>query len=128
MKVTKKSVLAFHMEDDRADAVKRVCEASGLEMVRVMPASENAPLGLLAQADGWMSKSLMSSQPDYVAITDEMIVICGLDSKEMDRFLAGLRTIGTVRLKAVLTPQNAVWNGLQLFGELEGEFKAFYRK
>lgn len=54
-------------------------------------------------------------------INAEMIVFCGLTDSVLERFLYGLRRMGTVAHKAVLTPTNAAWSGAALFAELERE-------
>lgn len=54
---------------------------------------------------------------------EEMMVMAGLTSKQVDTVILALRKTGAGRIdyKAVLTPTNQSWNALTLYGELAKE-------
>lgn len=59
----------------------------------------------------------------------EMLVLCGLEEGDLDRFLKAYRKaeIAPVPLKAVLTPYNVSWTAEKLFGELMAEHTRMMR-
>ena len=61
--------------------------------------------------------------------SDELLVMAGLSSRQMDSFLQGFRRkkIPPVDLKAVLTATNSHWNAYQLQRELALERQAMLR-
>ena len=72
---------------------------------------------------------ILSGAPDRPAeepFTEEMLVMAGLNGKQMDMLLAGLRRQKIpVELKAVVTPTNANWTAQSLYAELCRERAAF---
>ena len=63
------------------------------------------------------------------AFPDELLVMAGLSSHQMNQLLQGFRRkkIPPVELKAVLTASNGGWNAYQLRDELKREHEAMLR-
>lgn len=129
MNVKQEVILMFRIDDEKRRAMETICFQMGMTAVEVAAEEENAPLGLLAGAEGWRNPLLMENTREVQPLTEEMLVIAGLSEESLEVFLAKLRQYGaTVSLKAVLTQQNAVWNAGQLQGELKRERAEFFRK
>lgn len=103
-------VLAFNFEGVRHVCLGSVCTSLGLKLTFVRPESCGMTIGMLA---GNVPPKPAVPAP---APKKEMLVLCGLDSAQTDRFLAAWRQTGQqpIRLKAVLTPTNASWLPVQL--------------
>ncbi len=122
MKMTEAKVLIYHMEPGKCAKVAKIASDLGIFPVPVTAENENAPLGLMAGAKDWMNALLMQNTREDHDLTEEMMVMCGLSDKLLDKFLDKLKKEDArVSLKAILTAQNAVWNARQLQGELAGE-------
>lgn len=133
MQVVQETLLAFRVEPNKMETIRRICLELGVKAVEVKKAGngneeELAPLGLLAGARGWMNPLLSGSRKESGAITEEMLVFAGFSDTLLDLFLKKLRqNQASVSLKAVLTEQNAVWNAGQLQEELKQEREAFLK-
>lgn len=127
MEIIQECVLIYRMETEKEKRIREVCRELGIRAEAVEPEREAAPLGLLAGARGWMDSSLMQGRAPEGSITEEMLVMAGFSDRLLDAFLKKLRQAqAAVSLKAILTPQNAVWNAGQLQAELKREREAFY--
>lgn len=80
------------------------------------------PVGVLAG----MLEPVETEPADLSAFTDEMLVICGFNSRRIDDLLVRLRKagVGNIKYKAALTPTNMHWTGLELYHELAKEREA----
>ncbi len=116
------AVLLYQVEGERAGLIDEMCRLEGIRPVHVSPEQENVPVGLLAGADDWRVPALMKDLPPAGPVTEEMAVFCGVSEKQLDRIIARMRAGNApISLKAVLTRQNAVWNGRQLQSALRAE-------
>ena len=81
-------------------------------------------LGALAGIQGFAKEKVIYNGPDFPL---EMIVFSGIDSAQIDSFLADYKQTGaqTVPLKAIITPQNIFWTVEALFKELWKEHLHF---
>ncbi len=98
-----------------AGKLKQLCAVQGL---RLRPVEESD----LGRAVGALSMGLAPAgeTPPSSPLPEPVLVLCGLTGPQLDRLLAGLRRIEVPRsvLKAVLTPNNALWTFSALYGEL----------
>lgn len=87
-------------------------------------------LGEIAEIDGFSSRILSKNEnkDTYTGlfvgtITEEMMVMSGMDSRRMDEFLDAWKRaqIAPVSHKAVITPVNIFWTPPRLFAELSKE-------
>ena len=129
MHIKQEAILMFRIDDAKRRVIETICFQMGMTAVEVAAEEENAPLGLLAGAEGWRNPLLMGNIREVQPLTEEMMVMAGLSDESLEVFLAKLRQYHAgVSLKAVLTQQNAVWNAGQLQGELKRERAEFFRK
>ena len=61
---------------------------------------------------------------------EEMLLMCGFSRQDLDRLLAAIKKgkLRQVALKAMLTPTNCTWSGLQLLQELSQEHAYMHGK
>lgn len=129
MQIAQETLLVFSMTDEKFIVIRQICSPMGIKAVKVEKEQENAPLGLLAGARGWMNPLLMQNGREMKPLTEEMLVMAGFSDQLLELFLARLRQCqASVSLKAILTEQNAVWNAGQLQEELKLERAAFLNK
>lgn len=115
-------VLTFNMQPEKLGKLRMVCAMQKIRLRPVEPDEHGMTLGHLA--------GLTTSTPAIAApVEDEMMVICGLGSAQLDALLMGMRRfgVGSVPLKAVLTETNSAWRPAQLVGELKAERDAIAR-
>ena len=105
-------LLAFLVQDPaRKTALQSVCIALDITYVPVEASDFKTPLGLLAGLSGLKLQACPEMLPPQQDITEEMIVMYGMDEDLLNRFLAQCRKNGcSISLKAVLTKTNAYWN------------------
>ncbi len=127
MKIIQETVLLYQMEESKAQKIRQICFSMGIKPILVGKDQENAPIGLLAGARDWRNP-LMAPGGEAPPMAEEMLLMAGFSEALMDAFLGRLRRMGaSVSLKAILTDQNAVWNGSQLQAELKQEREAFLK-
>ncbi len=125
MMMTKGTILLFHMNIFKAGALQTLCHELDLNCRVCSPEEEHIPIKRLL--DGAGHTTLPSGRTHgKTALSEEMLVMCGLDEETMDLFLEKLRSGHmAVSLKAVLTPVNRTWSAVRLCGELTRERKAY---
>lgn len=67
---------------------------------------------------------------DTAGFDDEMAVMAGFTSAQVDAFILALRKkgIGRIDYKAVLTPTNRKWDSVTLYRELKKEHEMYMKK
>ncbi len=110
-------LLTFQMEPVRLKQLRTAAKAMQIRIKNVPPEDYLQPVGRLAGLDYPAERQCYDGPPRPA----EMLVMCHLTDSLTDRMLYALRQMGTVDYKAVLTPTNAGWSGLQLFLELHRE-------
>lgn len=129
MEILQETLLAFGVEEEKMGKIKGICMELGIKPLEITGEQTQAPLGLLAEARGWMNPAMMANRLENRPMDEEMIVMAGFSQELLELFLARLRGEGTgISLKAVLTDQNAVWNAGMLQAELKQERAAFLRQ
>lgn len=118
-----KKILLFHISEKKTEEINALCRDLQIETVQVERSRYYEFLGTLAGIPG-----LKGPAPVYRGeeLSGEMLVFFGLDSEDLDIFLAEYRKRGIekIDLKAVMTPHNMTWNPLKLYEELSAEHTA----
>lgn len=118
-----KKILLFHISEKKTEEISALCRELQIETVQIEKSRYYDFLGTLAGIPG-----LKRPAPVYRGeeLSGEMLVFFGLDSEDLDIFLAEYRKRGIERidLKAVMTPHNMTWNPLKLYEELSAEHTA----
>lgn len=117
------TVLLYNIEPQKRVGVLLCLHRLGLRVREVAPEEQSQPLGALL--------GLTAREPDADGerFTGEMLVMHGLDARQFNALLDGLRRGKTpIALKAVVTPHNAAWSSARLYRELEREHRAMSGK
>lgn len=120
-------VLLFGFDDLPAIlALSAAAESFGAEVIPVARGDYNKPIAVLAGLD----TALSTAQP-YAGgpLGGRMLVLCGMDG-QISALLPVLNQAGAGPecLKAVLTPNNRVWDAVTLYEELWRERRALQGK
>lgn len=101
--------------------LKQYCAIQGLRLRPVETSDLGRSLGSLAQGLAHAGEA-----PAAPPVPEPMLIFCSLSNAQLDRLLAALRRMEAPRsvLKAVLTPDNAVWTLSALYQELCRERQA----
>ncbi len=115
-----KKVLAYNFSEDRIAALKLACMLVRVQLAVVPRADLLQPIGALA---GLPDFERVSDVYEGEEATKEMLIFCGLNRPELDRYLSAIKKgkLKQVALKAMMTPTNAEWTGLALQEELAKE-------
>lgn len=121
----KETILLFHIEDaGRRSAMQRALLPLKFRVKVIAPEDYCQPVGYLAGVP-----RIMPVQPtgETQEFSEEMMVMAGLTSGQVDQVLAALRKAGAGRVnyKAVLTSENQYWDCRKLYEELKREHEAF---
>ena len=76
------------------------------------------------QADGRMQREVPENDSSRkMDFSDEMAIMAGFSSAQIDAFIHALRKkgVGRIDYKAVLTPYNMKWDSVQLYEEIKKE-------
>ena len=118
------TVLCFHLSKDKEAGIADICKRLGIRQKRILPRDYGQKLGYLAEIQGF------TREPDNYMKSEfqtEMLVFSGMDSEQVDAFLAAYKEAGLIPigLKAVVTPHNIFWSAKQLYQELVKEHFSF---
>lgn len=121
-----KKLLLFNVNEGKAALIKSVCGGLGIRIVKIYQHQYGETIGALA---GIPVYAMQNRPYRGEGFEQEMMVICGLNSTELDEFLAAFRDakIPPVWLKATLTPHNMAWSAAQLYRELEREHSQMHQ-
>ncbi len=118
------TVLLYNLDTEKGRKIKALCLTLKFRARSVGPEEFSQPLdallGLASQQEG---------AEEGEAFSQEMLVMAGLTSHQMNQLLQGMRRkkIPPVELKAMLTATNGSWNAYQLHKELSLEHEAMLR-
>ena len=117
MKAPQKQLIAFSVTGSRRAALERVCREEGIRLTLAAPEDRQQTLAALC---GMMPKKAAAPQQPFAR---ELAILCGFDEAGLDGFLAAWKKTGLepIRLKAVLTPANALWTAERLYREIAAE-------
>lgn len=122
-----KIILAYNFTPERLQALKLICMMLRTQLRAVAREELLQPVGYLAGLSEVASVSEAYSGDEG---QEEMLLMCGFSRQDLDRLLAAIKKgkLRQVALKAMLTPTNCNWNGLQLLQELNQEHAYMHGK
>ena len=117
-------ILTFGLGKEKRRAVRSIAQKNRIQIKEISRKDYNQKLGALAGIQGFAKEKIIYNGPDFPL---EMIVFSGIDSAQIDTFLADYKQTGAqpVPLKAIITPQNIFWTVEALFKELWKEHLHF---
>lgn len=117
-------ILTFGLGKEKIKVVRSIAQKNRIQIKEISRKDYNQKLGSLAGIQGFAKEKVIYNGPDFPL---EMIVFSGIDSAQIDSFLADYKQTGaqTVPLKAIITPQNIFWTVEALFKELWKEHLHF---
>lgn len=118
------TVLLYNLENEKGRKIKTLCLTLKLRARSVGVEDFGQPLDSVLGLEPALDTPSQSEM-----FSDEMMVMAGLSSHQMNSLLQGFRKkkIPPVELKAVLTATNGQWNGYKLREELYLEHQAMLR-
>ena len=122
-----KIILAYNFTPERLQALKLICMMLRTQLRAVTREKLLQPVGYLA---GLSEVAPVSDAYSGDEGQEEMLLMCGFSRQDLDRLLAAVKKgkLRQVALKAMLTPTNCTWNGLQLLQELSQEHAYMHGK
>ena len=117
-------ILTFGLGKEKIKVVRSIAQKNRIQIKEISRKDYNQKLSALAGIQGFAKEKVIYNGPDFPL---EMIVFAGIDSAQIDSFLADYKQTGaqTVPLKAIITPQNIFWTVEALFKELWKEHLHF---
>ena len=118
-------ILTFGLGKEKIKVVHSIAQKNRIQIKEISRKDYNQKLGALAGIQGFAKEKVIYNGPDFPL---EMIVFSGIDSAQIDTFLADYKQTGAqpVPLKAIITPQNIFWTVETLFKELWKEHLSFF--
>lgn len=118
-------ILTFGVGKEKIKVVRSIAQKNRIQIKEISRKDYNQKLGALAGIQGFAKEKVIYNGPDFPL---EMIVFSGIDSAQIDTFLADYKQTGAqpVPLKAIITPQNIFWTVETLFKELWKEHLSFF--
>lgn len=127
----KETVLLYNFkEKDRLMKIRQALLPLGFRVRLVEKEDYGKPLGTLAGVKGMEELTFATDAGENSAgakgFDDEMAVLAGLTSSQVDAFIKALRKkgVGRIDYKAILTPVNKNWDSLHLYHEIKKEHEA----
>jgi hypothetical protein len=120
------TILCYNLNKERKTQVEELAKALEIDVKHVENQDFSAPLGALCG----VLENTKSEKSSEKSFEDEMMVLCFFEDDKFRAFLSSFKknNIKPVALKAVLTPHNAVWNGIELHKNLFEEHMYFMRQ
>lgn len=118
-------ILTFGLEKEKFRAVRITAQRNQIQVKEISRKDYSQKLGVLAGIQGFSKEKVIYNGPDFPL---EMMVFSGIDSAQIDAFMADYKQTGTkpVPLKAIITPHNIFWTAETLFKELWKEHLSFF--
>ena len=129
----KQTVLLYNFTDpDRLAKVKQALLPLGFRLKAVQKEDYRRPVGALAGVKGMEDEAAaepLGGEGDEgraFDFNDEMAVMAGFTSAQVDALIRALRRVGVGRIdyKAVLTPYNKNWDSVRLYREIRKEHES----
>ncbi len=119
----KRVVLLYNFDKTRLQLVRKSLAPLGCTVKTVAKRDYGQPVGFLAGAEGVSPNKTKNASEGF---SEEMMVIYGFGSEMIDVLIAALKSggVGKIDLKAVVTPTNAVWDSVKLYGEIKADHEA----
>lgn len=110
------TVLSYNLDSERAEALSKVTEASGIKHTIIPLDKAGESVGYLAGFAGF------SSNGSAMTAEGECVIFSGIDGKRLDAVLKAMRAAGIViPLKAIVTAHNQSQSVKWLIEELTKE-------
>lgn len=128
------TVLFYNIKDrSRLLKIHQALMPLGFRIKLVEKQDFGLPVGVVAGLDAEMEQVSGTEKPDTLGeteFTDEMAVMAGFTSAQVDAFILALRKkgVGRIDYKAVLTPTNRRWDSITLYQELKKEHEMYSKK
>lgn len=117
------TILVFNIPQEKLSKLRFTCMRLGIQVCPVEPADYGQTIGALCG----MAPREEAPAPQET-FDEDMLVMASFTQSLANRLLAALKQGRLpVRLKAVVTPTNALWNPVQLYRELTAERAAIAR-
>lgn len=115
-----RTILAYNFTAERLQMLKMVALLCKAQVKAVAREDMLQPVGYLA---GVKDIAPVSERYAGDEATAEMIFLCGFDRPALDKLLVAIKKskLQRIELKAMLTPHNASWSGLELLKEISEE-------
>ena len=107
----------FRELNDMGNTIVMITHDLGVDVTAVNRRDYGQKIGTLAEISGFHKNGKIYNGPDFAM---EMLVFSGMDSQQVDAFLAEYKATGLppVALKAIVTPYNVSWTADALLREL----------
>lgn len=119
----RETVLLYNFTDrERLMKVRQALMPLGFRLKAVEKKDYGKPIGMLVGVKG-MEETGAEAPYEGPGFDDEMAVMAGLTSGQVDAFIKALRKTGVGRIdyKAILTPYNKDWDSVSLYREIKKE-------
>ena len=120
--IMKKMILAYNFNDDRLSMLKKAAAPLKLIVMPVQKSDRYKKIGELIGKEGYSSED----NGEALDFEDEMIVMSGFNSADIDMLLMSMRKhgMGRIALKAVVTAANIDWNSYNLYRAVKEDHEA----
>ena len=116
-------ILVFNIPAEKLAKLRFTCMRLGIRVCPVETADYGQSIGALC---GMADRS--DAPAPQATFEEDMLVMANFTQQLASRFLAALKQGRLpIRLKAVVTPTNALWNPVELYKELSAEREAIAR-
>lgn len=126
----KETVLLYNFTDKgRLMKVRQALMPLGFRIKTVPKEDFGKPLGMLAGVKGMEDTGELAPY-EGPGFEEEMAVMAGFSSSQVDAFIRSLRKrgVGRIDYKAILTPGNVGWDSVTLFHEIKKEHEVMTGK
>ena len=127
----KPTVLLYNFTDSkRKMKVQQALMPLGFRLKAVKKEEYGLPVGMLIGIKELDNEEAITDSSDNMDFSDEMAVMAGFTSTQIDAFIYSLRKkgIGRIDYKAVLTQHNMKWNSVKFYHEIKREHEAMLLK
>ena len=120
-----KVILTFQLQKEKEEQLLSICKELHIALLKISMNDYAQKLGYLAGIQGFKRAKAVYCGG---AFPKEMLIFSGLNSNEVDTFLAEYKKTGLspIDLKAIVTQHNVFWTPETLFRELMKEHFAFH--
>ena len=110
-------ILLFSVAAQKVEKIKALCKTLGISVQQVEKSDYGQKLGAIAGITGFKKDGSRYSGADF---PEELLVFSGINSSQMDIFLAEYKKAGIepIGCKAVVTQDNVFWSADKLFREI----------
>ena len=115
-----RTILAYNFTSERLQMLKMVALLCKAQVKAVAREDMLQPVGYMAGVKGIEPVAEKYTGDEA---KEEMIFLCGFDRPTLDKLLVAINKskLQRIELKAMLTPHNVAWSGLELLKEISEE-------